>query len=164
MGRINLFYLIFLYSFTITAQTSNTTEVNSKATIIEPIEITKSVDLDFGNVISGYNPGTVILSPDGSRIAQGVQISNTFPGNVTPAEAIVNHGNNKYSITLPDSFILYSEEDPNQVLRIDNFKVVPQTGELMDVLKIGATLNLEANQSAGFYTNTSGFNVTVSYN
>lgn len=164
MGRINLFYLIFLYSFTINAQTSNTTEINSKATIIEPIEITKSVDLDFGNVISGYNPGTVILSPDGSRIAQGVKISNTFPGNVTPAEAIVNHGNNKYSITLPDSFILYSEEDPNQILRIDNFKVVPQTGELMDVLKIGATLNLEANQSAGFYTNTSGFNVTVSYN
>lgn len=157
--------LLFLFYCNISlSQSSTTAKVNSRATIIDPIKITKSVDLDFGNVISAYSPGTVILSPDGSRIAQGVQISNTFPGNVSPAEAIVNHGNNKYSITLPESFTLYSEKDPNQVLRIDNFKVVPQAGELMDILKIGATLNLEANQPAGFYTNTSGFNVTVSYN
>ncbi|MFD2518635.1 DUF4402 domain-containing protein [Salinimicrobium flavum] len=145
-------------------QTSATATVDSRVTVIEPINITKTVDLDFGNVISAYNPGTVVLSPDGSRIANGVQISNTFPGNVSPAEAQVNHGNNKYSITLPDSFSLYSREDPNQTIVIDDFQVSPNTGEIMDILKIGATLNLKANQPAGFYTNTAGFNVTVSYN
>jgi hypothetical protein len=59
---------------------------------------------------------------------------------------------------------LYSQNDPSQILIIDDFTVSPQTGDFSDILRIGGTLNLEANQPAGFYTNTSGFNVTVSYN
>lgn len=163
---VRLIFIVVLSFFAMSANSQNsaTATVNSRATIIDPIKISKSVDLDFGNVISAYNPGTVTLSPDGSRVANGVQISTNFPGTVSPAEAIVNHGNNKYSITLPESFTLYSQENPNQVLRINNFKIVPQTGEVIDILKIGATLNLQANQPAGFYTNSSGFNVTVSYN
>lgn len=156
--------LFFLFSGAIFGQETSSVKVNGRVTIIEPIKIAKSVDLDFGNVISAYSPGTVTLSPQGSRIAQGVQISNTFPGNVTPAEARVSHGNNKYSIILPKSFILYSQEDPNQILIIDDFQVVPNPGQIIDILKIGATLNLEANQRSGFYTNSNGFNVTVSYN
>lgn len=156
--------LFFLFSSTIFGQVSSSVKVNGRVKIIEPIQISKSVDLDFGNVISGYTPGIVKLSPFGSRVAQGVQISNTFPGNVAPAEALVNHGNNKYSIILPESFTLYNQQDPNQILIIDDFNVVPDTGELIDILKIGATLNLKANQPSGLYTNSSGFNVTVSYN
>ncbi|MEG9326718.1 DUF4402 domain-containing protein [Salinimicrobium catena] len=164
MGKNFLILVFFLCSFNSIAQSSTSVQINSRATIIDPLNITNSVDLDFGNVISSFNPGTVILSPDGTRSANGVHISNNFPGHVAPAEAIVKHGNNNYSITLPKSFILYNQNDPNQVLTIDEFTVSPETGEVMDVLKIGATLNLKANQSAGFYTNTSGFNVTVSYN
>ncbi len=146
------------------AQASASATVESRATVIDPIQIDKSVDLDFGNVISAYNPGSVILSPDGSRVAYGVEISSSIPGNVAPAEAVVTHGNNNYAITLPTSFSLYHQENPNQILVIDQFTVEALTGENIDVLKIGATLNLEANQPAGYYTNDSGFNVTVSYN
>ncbi|MCB7480122.1 DUF4402 domain-containing protein [Christiangramia sediminis] len=146
------------------AQASASATVNSRATVIDPIKIDKTVDLDFGNIISAYNPGQVILSPDGSRVAYGVQISNSIPGTVNPAEAIVTHGNNNYSITLPEQFTLYNQENPNQILIIDRFTVQPQEGNLIDIIKIGATLNLEANQTSGFYTNSSGFNVTVSYN
>lgn len=146
------------------AQASASATVESRATVIDPIQIDKTVDLDFGNVISAYNPGTVILSPDGSRVAYGVEISSSIPGNVVPAEAVVTHGNNNYSITLPQSFSLYHQENPNQTLVIDQFTVDALTGNNSDVLKIGATLNLEANQPAGYYTNESGFNVTVSYN
>lgn len=164
MNRI--LYSIFLLFplFQGLSQNSETAKVTVRVNVIEPIKITKSVDLDFGNVISAFNPGTVTLSPDGSRVANGVQISSTFPGNVSPAEARVSHGNNKYSITLPQSFTLYSQADPNQVILINKFNVAPNSGELIDVLKIGATLNLEANQPSGFYTNSEGFNVTVSYN
>lgn len=161
----NILLLVILFSsIKVSCQISASTTVESRATIIDPIKITKSVDLDFGNVISAYTPGRVVLLPEGSRIADGVQISNTFPGNVSPAQAEVIHGNNKYSITLPESFLLYSQDDPNQILLIDEFKVVSETGELIDILNIGATLNLAANQPSGFYTNTSGFYVTVSYN
>jgi len=132
--------------------------------VIDPIQIDKTVDLDFGNIITAYNPGSVILSPDGTRVAFGVEISNSMPGNVVPAEAVVTHGNNSYSITLPENFTLYHNENPNQVMLIDQFSVVPLQGNVSDIIKIGATLNLEANQLSGYYSNSSGFNVTVSYN
>ncbi len=164
MQKFILFLFLGLSSLVGMAQASASTTVNSRATVIDPIQIDKTVDLDFGNIITAYNPGSVILSPDGSRVAYGVQISNTIPGNVTPAEAVVTHGNNNYAITLPESFLLYNQENPNQVLRIDQFTVTPQQGDVMDIIRIGGTLNLEANQLSGFYTNSSGFNVTVSYN
>jgi len=162
----NYIFILFisLFGFSVSAQNSASATVNSRATVIDPIKIDKTVDLDFGNVISAYNPGRIILSPDGTRTAFGVQISNSLPGNVNPAEAVVTHGNNNYAITLPESFLLYNQENPNQVLRIDQFTVAPQEGSIMDIIKIGGTLNLEANQTSGFYTNSSGFNVTVSYN
>lgn len=106
------------------------------------------------------------MSPDGSRTANGVQISSSMPGDVSPAEAIVTHGENSYSISLPESFVLYNQDDPNQSLIINQFTVAPDGGsaEGTDILKIGATLNLNANQISGYYTNPAGFNVTVSYN
>ena len=164
MQKFILFLSLGLISLVGMAQASASATVNSRATVIDPIQIDKTVDLDFGNIITAYNPGSVILSTDGSSVAYGVQISNTIPGNVTPAEAVVTHGNNNYAITLPESFLLYNQENPNQVLRIDQFTVTPQQGDVMDVIRIGGTLNLEANQLSGFYTNSSGFNVTVSYN
>lgn len=164
MPKYILFLLFGFSSLVIMAQASASATVNTRATVIDPIKIDKTVDLNFGNIITSYNPGSVILSPDGSRVANGVQISNTLPGNVTPAEAVVTHGNNNYSITLPESFLLYNQENPNQMLLIDQFTVTPQEGDVMDIIRIGGTLNLEANQLSGFYTNSSGFNVTVSYN
>jgi hypothetical protein len=164
MKKLVFIFLILLLSSKAFSQASASATVESRATVIDPIQIDKTVDLDFGNIISAYNPGSVILSPDGTRVAYGVEISNSVPGNVVPAEAVVTHGNNSYSITLPESFLLYHQENPNQVLVIDQFTVEPLQGDTSDIIKIGATLNLEANQVSGFYTNSSGFNVTVSYN
>ena len=164
MYKVYLSIVLYLLSWQISAQASASATVESRATIIDPIQIDKTVDLDFGNVISAYVPGTVVLSPDGTRVAYGVQLSNTMPGNVAPAEAVVTHGNNNYSITFPESFELYHQENPNQVLVIDNFTVKPLPGDASDILRIGATLNIEANQTSGFYTSSEGFNVTVSYN
>jgi len=160
-----LLLLVGFFGNAVSAQISATTNVNSTAVVVEPIEITKSIDLHFGNVISGYNPGKLILSPEGSRTVFGLQLAPGSPGEVSAAEAIVKHGSYDYSITLPDNFKLFNENNPNQFLLINDFTVFPEvSGEEIDVLKIGATLNLEANQASGFYTNSSGFNITVSYN
>lgn len=162
-----LVLFILLFSFMGFSQVSSSASVDARVNIVEPIKIFKSIDLNFGNVISGYNPGSLILSPDGTRTPEGVMISTAFPGEVTPAEAVVTHGNNNYSISLPESFTLYNQENPNQIIIINQFVVEPLPEEEMegvDILKIGATLNLEANQGAGYYTNSGGFNVTVSYN
>ncbi len=159
-----LFLLLSLQGF---SQASSTSTITARVRVVEPIKIEKSVDLDFGNVIGSFTTGTLTLDPDGIRTVNGVQISNAVPGAVTAAEAIVTHSNNNYSISLPESFTLYNSENPNQFLLINQFTVqpLPVTGdEGTDILKIGATLHLEANQLPGFYTNSAGFNVTVSYN
>jgi hypothetical protein len=159
--------LILLISFQGFSQASATSSITARVTVVEPIKITKSVDLDFGNVIGSFTTGTLTLDPDGIRTVNGVQISNAVPGDVTAAEAIVTHNNNNYSISLPESFTLFNSENPDQVLLINRFTVQPLPfagDEGSDILKIGATLNLEANQLPGYYTNSAGFNVTVSYN
>ena len=164
MAKIIPLLIVMVLSVEVWSQASASATVESRATVVDPIRIDKTVDLDFGHVISGYTSGLVILSPDGTRLAQGVQLSSSIPGNVTPAEAVVTHGKNNYSIILPESFTLYHQENPNQILLINNFTVEPLPGDVSDVLRFGATLNLEANQAAGYYTNSTGFNVTVSYN
>lgn len=165
MKRLILILITVFFVEFASAQISASTSINSTAVVVDPIEISKSIDLHFGNVISGYNPGRLILSPEGTRTAFGLQLSPGSPGQVSAAEAIVKHGSYDYSITLPENFKLFNENNPNQFLLIDDFTVLPEvTGEEIDILKIGATLNLEANQASGFYTNPAGFNVTVSYN
>ena len=164
MDKIIPLFLSLFLSLQSFGQISASATVTSRATVIDPIKIDKTVDLDFGNVISAYTPGSVILSPDGTRVAFGVQVSSSFPGTVNPAEAVVTHGNNSYSITLPESYTLYNQDNQNQTLVIDHFTVKPEKGVESDVIRIGATLNLEANQTSGFYTNSEGFNVTVTYN
>jgi len=159
--------LFLLVSFLGFSQASATSTITARVRVVEPIKITKSMDLDFGNVIGSFTTGTLTLDPDGIRSVNGVQISNAVPGDVTAAEAIVTHNNNNYSISLPESFTLYNSENPDQFLLINRFTVqpLPNSGdEGSDILKIGATLNLEANQLPGYYTNSAGFNVTVSYN
>ncbi|TVZ28393.1 uncharacterized protein DUF4402 [Gillisia sp. Hel_I_86] len=167
MKSILLILFILMFALKARSQNSATSNVEARVVVVEPIKITKSVDLNFGNVIAGYTQGTIILSPDGTRIANGVQISNAVPGDVSAAEAVVTHGEYNYSISLPDDFTLFNESNPNQFMVINQFQVTPLpeiTNQGDDVLRIGATLNLEANQSSGYYTNPSGFNVTVSYN
>lgn len=164
--KIYLTIFCFFLSLSGFSQASAAASINTRATIIDPIKITKTLDLNFGNVISSHTPGSLILAPDGTRTANGVQISSSMPGDVSPAEAVVTHGENSYSISLPESFVLYNQEDPNQNMIINQFTVIPDPGsdEGTDILKIGATLNLDANQISGYYTNSAGFNVTVSYN
>jgi len=165
--KSTILLLFLLFSFQGFSQASATSTITARVRVVEPIKITKSMDLDFGNVIGSFTTGTLTLDPDGIRSVNGVQISNAVPGDVTAAEAIVTHNNNNYSISLPESFTLYNSENPDQFLLINRFTVqpLPNAGdEGSDILKIGATLNLEANQLPGYYTNSAGFNVTVSYN
>jgi len=158
--------LFLLLSYSGFSQASASASFQTSADVVDPIKINKVADLNFGSVIGGDNPGNIILSPAGTRTANGVEISESSPGEVNPAEATIGHGNNAYSITLPSSFSLFNSNDPSKAMIIDQFTYTQTSngGNGTDIIKIGATLNLEANQSPGSYSNPSGFNATVSYN
>ena len=79
----------------------------ASATIITPITIAKTVDMNFGNVaVSASTAGTVVMSPAGVRStggAGGVTLPATS-GTVAAASFTVSgQANYTYAITLPST-------------------------------------------------------------
>lgn len=166
----NMKKLLIIFAFTILgssafAQVSAT--ATSSATVITPIEITKIVDLNFGTLaVSPTNPGTVILTPGGTRTKTGGVTLPNVSGTVTAAKfTVTGLANSTYTITLPSSVIL---NGPSSTMTINAINSTPTaTGTLnsgTEDIFVGGTLNVIAAQPAGFYTNTTDLTVTVNYN
>src|ERR1700742_252965 len=151
------------------AQASAT--ASASATIITPITITKTVDMNFGNVaVSATIAGTAVLAPAGTRTtggAGGVTLPATT-GTVTAASFnVAGQGNYSYAITLPSSATITDGASHN--MTVNNFTSSPSATGLLSsggtqTLTVGATLNVIAGQTAGTYTNATGVPVTVNYN
>jgi hypothetical protein len=147
-----------------------TATASASATIITPITIVKNVDMNFGNVaVSASLAGTVVLAPAGTRTtggAGGVTLPSTT-GTVAGADFTVSgQASYTYAITLPTNVTLSSGSNS---MVINNFTSVPSaTGTLSTSgsqdLKVGATLNVNAAQASGVYTNATAVPVTVNYN
>ncbi len=148
------------------AQSSAT--ATATATIVTPITISKTTDMNFGNVaVQASNPGTVVMTPAGVRSATaGVTLPATS-GTVSNASfAIAGQSGYTYAITLPSSTTI---TDGTNNMTVDAFTSNPSgTGTLTggsQTLNIGATLHVLGGQVPGVYANTgSPFTVTVNYN
>ncbi|MCE9538002.1 MAG: DUF4402 domain-containing protein [Bacteroidetes bacterium] len=132
----------------------------------QPIGITKTVDMSFGN-IAVVSPGTVVLDPSGSRVGTGGVTLPAITGTVMAASFDITGGADlTYSITLPLNCVISSGGNN---MTIDNFTSTPSaTGTLSGIgtqqLKIGATLNIGGAQVPGTYMSGAAFSVTVNYN
>jgi hypothetical protein len=148
------------------AQVSAT--ATTSAIVITPIAISKTVDMNFGNIaVSPINSGTVIMTPAGSRSKTGGVTLPAVAGTVTAASFnVTGLGTSTYAITLPGTITLTG--NPSGTMTVDNFVSNPSgTGALTagaQVLSVGGTLNVDAAQTAGTYTNTTDMTVTVNYN
>src|SRR3954469_12696318 len=80
-----------------------TATATATATIVTPISITKTVDMNFGNVaVQSTTGGTVVLTPAGVRTKTGGVTLPTTNGTVTAASfTVTGTGNYTYAITLP---------------------------------------------------------------
>jgi Domain of unknown function (DUF4402) len=143
-------------------QNSDTASATASVAIMPAISITKTVDLNFGDVVQGA--GTVVLATDGSRVATG----STELGNVDGAAAasfdITGDVDGTYSIGLPLSAITLT--GPGTDMTVDSFVSdhLAGTGTLTggaDTLLVGATLHVGATQTSGAYSGS--FDVTVTY-
>ena len=147
-----------------------TTSAAASATIITPITIVKTVDMNFGNVaVSASLAGTVLMTPAGVRTAGGAG-GVTLPvtaGTVAAASFTVSgQASYTYAITLPSSCTISSS---GNTMTVNGFTSNPATtGALsaggVQTLTVGATLNVAAAQASGVYTNATGVPVTVNYN
>lgn len=146
-----------------------TAYAETSATIYTPIAITKTVDMNFGNVaVSPTIPGTVILAPAGTRTLTGGVTLPAVTGTVTAADfTVTGEGTSTFSILIAPAEITLS--NGSSTMTVDSFNSTPTpTGALVGgtaSVKVGGTLNVNAAQAGGLYTNEGDLlSVTVNYN
>lgn len=148
------------------AQASAT--ATSTATIITPIAITKTVDMNFGNAaVQAGTGGTIVLAPAGTRTTSGGVTLPAVTGTVTAASFnVTGSGTSTYSITLPVAATTLTSGA--NTMTCDTWTSNPTpTGTLTagaQTLTVGATLNIAAAQAPGTYVSGTPFTVTVNYN
>lgn len=148
-------------------QNAATTSANASANIVTAISISKTADLDFGDIVTGGTTGTVVLTAGASpsRTSTG---GTTLANSVTVGDAVFTvsgQAASTYAITLPSSPVTLTSG--GNTMTVDTFTSSPTpTGTLSgggtETLYVGATLNVGANQASGTYTGN--FSVTVTYN
>ena len=162
---------IVIAGFANTSFAQATATASASATIITPISIVKTTDMNFGNVaVSATLAGTVVLSPAGSRTtggAGGVTLPATTGTVAAAAFTVSGQASYTYAITLPSSCSI--SDGASHSMTVNSFTSTPSsTGTLStsgtQSLTVGATLNVAAAQAANTYTNATGVPVTVNYN
>ena len=155
---------LFVVGFS-SAYAQSTASADASARIVSPLQITKTADLKFGNVAAGPAAGTVDMAITDVRTATG-GVTLISAGNVSNAAAfdIIGAPDATFTISLPTTILIASGANDMQV---DNFVSSLGATSALDALgasalKVGATLNVAANQAVGLYTGS--FDVTVAYN
>lgn len=164
--------LVFLAGFGLSAfsQQSTATVSNASATakIIAPIALTNPTALNFGAIIPSASAGTAILSTANARsITGGVTLGNST-GVAAASFNVSGQANATYAITLPaDNAVKLSNGTPADDMALSSWNSsLGATGTLDGTgaqnFKVGATVSVAANQTAGNYSAT--YSVSVNYN
>ena len=162
-----LFIAIAIFGFSTMSFAQSTATTKSSATVIQPITISNSVELNFGTLaVSSTIPGTVTIEPSSNRTKTGGVTLPAVTGTVSAAKfTVTGEGTSTYSITLPTTVNLTYN---GWVLIANDFTSTPSgigtlSGGTQDIY-VGATLSLGAGQLPGLYTNASDLAVTVNFN
>ena len=159
--------VVLVAGLTATAKAQVTGTATGSATIITPIAIANAGNMNFGSIAVSTAPGTVALSTAAVRTPSGGVTLPAVTGTVTTAKfTVTGLGASTYSISLPSTYTI--SDGASHSMTVNNFTSDPSgTGALTNgtqTINVGATLNVLGSQTAGTYTNGTGFNVTVNYN
>ena len=163
--------VVVILGFSATSFAQNSADGTALAVIQPGITIATGANLDFATIVLHGTAGTVEVSPLGVRITD-----LTTSGSVTAATFTVSGDiDETYTITTIADCIVSDGND--HFMDVTDFTSVPDFGVGAGVLdhdtglqtiKVGATLNVDANQAAGSYSTAneggSPFEVTVTYN
>jgi hypothetical protein len=169
--RNNLIKILAVLAFITLAATSSfaqTATATAGATIIAPIAISQTANMNFGNLIPSGVAGTVTLATDGSVLAAGGVTA--APGIVTTAAAfhVTGSGTLSFSIAVsPASVPVKKDGGGGTDMTLDTWTTTPDAsgnlvGGALDI-QVGGKLAVGISQGAGAYT-SDPFTVTVNYN
>jgi len=151
--------------------TTSTAEVH----LVERLTLIKTADLNFGTIIPGNAPGTVVVAPDGTRTKTG---GVTLAGQNGHPAAFAGHGrfNRLVTLRVGANFRNVTRVNGTETMRFDTFIIgSTPTAQLTTAplafrigsrsgifdFPVGATLRVNANQAPGTYVGT--FDVTIVY-
>jgi hypothetical protein len=157
-------FLMAISAESVKAQNSATATANAAATIVTPISITKTVDLNFGAIVPSSAAGTVVVGSDNSISGTGGITLIPQLGTHSAASFTVNGAEGAlFYVTLPTTTTL-TREGSTETMTVSEF-LHNATGALdasgAEDFNVGATLAVAANQAGGVYNGT--FDVTVTY-
>lgn len=142
-----------------------TDDARGRATVLRPISVVRTGDLDFGTILRGTTAGRVVINAStGARtVTGGVLVAGGTPRRatftitgtprrvvtirLTPTSTTLSNGNG--GTMLVNAFTLNGSAN----------RRLSATGTI--ALGVGARLNVAANQADGNYTGT--FNLTINY-
>jgi hypothetical protein len=149
-----------------TAPWAAPTPAQATGTLLFPLEIVKNRDLDFGNVGTTAAAGTVVINPDTDTISSsgGASLLGGTPHAAQFTGAA--KGNNVVIIRIPKQPVTLTRVGGTQTMIADNFTLQGLDKRAVAArvafdFKVGATLNVNANQAEGTYVGT--FDVSIQY-
>lgn len=128
------------------------------------ISVVKNADLSFGNLAASASAGTALLDPaTGVVTVTGGVVNLGGTQSAASFTVTVATGNRKYTIVLPTSVALAGPGAAK--MTVNAFRSNPTTGRVSNVprtqvVTVGATLLISANQAPGNYSGTATFIVT----
>jgi hypothetical protein len=171
MKKIIFFAAIAMIAFTTNAvaQSSATGTAATDAKVIAPITISKTVDMNFGNLVSTVAGGAIVLPTTGARTGDGTILAGPDGSPTAASFTVGGEADYTYGITLPAGpFDVKNSDTEPATMAVGTFVSSPDaTGTLTsstETLLVGATITLLANQAPGVYTNDADLAVTVMYN
>lgn len=160
------FLSIFLIAgYTGLVQAQATASFTASVTIIEPIGITTTSNMNFANV-DAKSGGAVILTPENTRTSLGGVELKEADGVSAATFEITGEQGFSLALSLPKSDYILSNGEENIIIKdfTSNFANSGNLESGVKVVSVGATLNINPNQAPGIYTSAHPMNVTVNYN
>jgi hypothetical protein len=161
-------HLVAAAGLSLLAQGAFAATMNGTATIIQPIAITSSSTLAFGNILAdATNAGTVVISPvTGASTLTGVTRPGSAVGTISAASFTVTGASGlAYAVSFGESSVTLSDGGNNRMTMssfttssANNFNLTGGS----DTLKLGGTLAVGAAQAPANYSGS--VSVTVAYN
>tara|TARA_R100000655_G_scaffold60688_1_gene99048 strand:- start:889 stop:1395 length:507 start_codon:yes stop_codon:yes gene_type:complete len=156
--------LIFVSTYESVAQNSATATFTASVTIVEPITLQTTRNMNFADVDAQYG-GQVTLNTDDSRTANGGAILKNSTSATAANLKVSGQNGYAYSVQIPEQNIKLSNGSTEIILK--DFKTDIDTQTLdkdTQTIKVGATLELQPGLDPGIYSSSTPIAVVVSYN
>ncbi|MDX1543198.1 MAG: DUF4402 domain-containing protein [Christiangramia sp.] len=161
---IPAFFLFLLLSYSGYSQRSATATFTASVTVIEPIEIHTTSEMNFAS-IDARNGGTVILKPDNTRTGIGDVFLGDASGVSAAAFEINGQSGYSFNLSLPEGAFILVNDKENIIIK--DFTSDLKTRNLVagtQIVRLGATLEISSNQGPGVYSSPTPIEITVNYN